>query len=31
MPNSAPISTGHTLSVLVKNEPGVLMRICQVF
>lgn len=31
MPNPAPISTGHTLSVLVKNEPGVLMRICQVF
>lgn len=31
MPNSTPISTGHTLSVLVKNEPGVLMRICQVF
>jgi acetolactate synthase-1/3 small subunit len=30
MPNT-PISTGHTLSVLVKNEPGVLMRICQVF
>ena len=22
---------GHTLSVLVNNEPGVLMRICQVF
>jgi len=31
MPNSTPIPTGHTLSVLVKNEPGVLMRICQVF
>jgi acetolactate synthase-1/3 small subunit len=31
MPNSNPISNGHTLSVLVKNEPGVLMRICQVF
>ena len=28
---TTPISTGHTLSVLVKNEPGVLMRICQVF
>lgn len=23
--------SGHTLSVLVNNEPGVLMRICQVF
>lgn len=31
MPNSNPIPNGHTLSVLVKNEPGVLMRICQVF
>ena len=31
MPNSTPIPNGHTLSVLVKNEPGVLMRICQVF
>lgn len=31
MPNSALIFNGHTLSVLVKNEPGVLMRICQVF
>jgi acetolactate synthase-1/3 small subunit len=30
MPNT-PIPNGHTLSVLVKNEPGVLMRICQVF
>jgi acetolactate synthase-1/3 small subunit len=28
---TTPISTGHSLSVLVKNEPGVLMRICQVF
>ena len=28
---TTPISTGHTLSILVKNEPGVLMRICQVF
>lgn len=31
MPNTNPIPNGHTLSVLVKNEPGVLMRICQVF
>lgn len=31
MPNATPISTGHTLSILVKNDPGVLMRICQVF
>ena len=31
MPNSAPIPNGHSLSILVKNEPGVLMRICQVF
>ncbi|MBG7608767.1 MAG: acetolactate synthase small subunit, partial [Verrucomicrobia bacterium] len=23
--------SGHTLSVLVNNDPGVLMRICQVF
>jgi len=23
--------TGHTLSILVNNQPGVLMRICQVF
>jgi acetolactate synthase-1/3 small subunit len=31
-PVSAPRSGGtHTLSVLVNNEPGVLMRICQVF
>ncbi|MCB1087732.1 MAG: ACT domain-containing protein, partial [Verrucomicrobiae bacterium] len=22
---------GHTLSMLVNNQPGVLMRICQVF
>lgn len=26
-----PLVPSHTLSVLVKNEPGVLMRICQVF
>ena len=26
-----PTGSGHTLSVLVNNEPGVLMRICQVF
>ncbi|MGB6222344.1 acetolactate synthase small subunit [Haloferula sp.] len=26
-----PSGSGHTLSVLVNNEPGVLMRICQVF
>jgi acetolactate synthase I/III small subunit len=26
-----PNPTGHTLSILVKNDPGVLMRICQVF
>ena len=26
-----PLVPNHTLSVLVKNEPGVLMRICQVF
>ncbi|MFC7336495.1 acetolactate synthase small subunit [Haloferula chungangensis] len=26
-----PRGSGHTLSVLVNNEPGVLMRICQVF
>jgi acetolactate synthase-1/3 small subunit len=31
MPNTNPIPNGHTLSILVKNEPGVLMRICQVF
>jgi acetolactate synthase-1/3 small subunit len=31
MPNATPIPNGHTLSVLVKNDPGVLMRICQVF
>ena len=31
MPNATSISTGHTLSILVKNDPGVLMRICQVF
>ena len=32
-PVSAPTPHGpsHTLSVLVNNEPGVLMRICQVF
>jgi acetolactate synthase I/III small subunit len=32
-PISAPKSNGpsHTLSVLVNNDPGVLMRICQVF
>lgn len=30
MPTTS-IPNGHTLSVLVKNEPGVLMRICQVF
>ena len=28
---TTPIPTGHTLSILVKNDPGVLMRICQVF
>jgi len=31
MPNANPIPNGHTLSILVKNDPGVLMRICQVF
>ena len=25
------IDDGHTLSMLVNNKPGVLMRICQVF
>lgn len=32
-PTDMDLSTGsgHTLSVLVNNEPGVLMRICQVF
>ncbi|MGA0846439.1 MAG: acetolactate synthase small subunit, partial [Luteolibacter sp.] len=32
-PNAAPLANGatHTLSVLVNNQPGVLMRICQVF
>ena len=28
---AAPRGPSHTLSVLVSNEPGVLMRICQVF
>jgi acetolactate synthase I/III small subunit len=28
---TTPILNGHTLSILVKNDPGVLMRICQVF
>jgi acetolactate synthase-1/3 small subunit len=27
----SPDQTIHTLSVLVNNRPGVLMRICQVF
>jgi acetolactate synthase I/III small subunit len=27
----APSARTHTLSVLVRNQPGVLMRICQVF
>ncbi|MEM1083452.1 MAG: acetolactate synthase small subunit [Verrucomicrobiota bacterium] len=26
-----PAGSGHTLSIFVNNEPGVLMRICQVF
>lgn len=30
-PQKAPRGPSHTLSVLVNNEPGVLMRICQVF
>ena len=30
-PTKAPAPHSHTLSVLVKNQPGVLMRICQVF
>lgn len=29
--STTSIPIGHTLSILVKNEPGVLMRICQVF
>ena len=28
---AAPRGATHTLSILVNNEPGVLMRICQVF
>ncbi|HVJ45252.1 MAG TPA: ACT domain-containing protein, partial [Luteolibacter sp.] len=28
---SAARGATHTLSILVNNEPGVLMRICQVF
>jgi acetolactate synthase-1/3 small subunit len=32
-PQDPPVDTGsgHTLSIFVNNEPGVLMRICQVF
>ena len=31
-PSAIPeIDDGHTLSMLVNNKPGVLMRICQVF
>jgi len=31
LPIPADIIGGHTLSMLVNNQPGVLMRICQVF
>jgi len=31
LPPAPDIVGGHTLSMLVNNEPGVLMRICQVF
>ena len=31
LPPPPDIVDGHTLSMLVNNEPGVLMRICQVF
>ena len=31
LPPTPDIIGGHTLSMLVNNQPGVLMRICQVF
>ena len=31
LPPAPDIVGGHTLSMLVNNQPGVLMRICQVF
>ena len=31
LPAQPDIIGGHTLSMLVNNQPGVLMRICQVF